>query len=223
MRKIHEAEVEDTEERKQIEKLVNFLSRTRWARSKDAHGGITWLEFYIWFQMHSKKTEVHPLTPNAFLTEEIAAFKKVVRKINLHCVSQEDEWQLQTCYGRANRLKGVAVKNKHAGIQGLPKISLVEAEEIAKTILEMRGTRSKKQAEEHRKGLLRLKAKPFSYRRTNLNWTNKLNRLEDWTQFPVHPILPTWCERIQVLVCPKCFEPKAVDKFQSRKIVLLQI
>ena len=178
--------------------------------------------FTFGFRCIHKKNETHPLATKTFSTKEIAAFKKAVRKINLHCIRLEDDWQLQTCYGRANRLKGVAVKNKHAGIQGLPKIGLVEAEEITKTILEMRGTRRTKQAEEHSKGQLRLNATPFSYRRTTLNWSNKLKRLEDWTRVPTHPILPTWCERIQQLVCPKCSESKTAEKFQCRKIPYIE-
>ena len=74
------------------------------------------------------------------LQSQIAGIKKHVRIIKRHCVSTEDEWNLNTCYGRCNRLKGAGVANKHAAMQGMPKIPNEDADKIMSVIQQMRGS-----------------------------------------------------------------------------------
>ena len=89
--------------------------------------------------MHSESKLSAPLAQQNSPQKEIAVFKQRVRRICNYCLCQEDAWQLHTCYGRSNRLQGVAIANKHAGFQGMPRVTQVEAAEITKAILDRFG------------------------------------------------------------------------------------
>ena len=84
-----------------------------------------------------------------------------MRKIGTHCISEEDEWVIKTCDGRCNRLKGAAVDNKHAGVQGMPKLTANDAEMIMKAILAMKGADTTKHKEAHQLGNLALHPRPL--------------------------------------------------------------
>ena len=58
-------------------------------------------------------------------------------------MKEEEEWVVSTCYGREHRLKHVAIDNKHAGVQGMPRLTTCDAESIMKTILAMKGATTK--------------------------------------------------------------------------------
>ena len=88
------------------------------------------------------------LKPKNSLQSQIAAFKKRVRNIRRHCVGTEDEWLLSTCYGRGNRLKEAGVANKHAAVQGLPRIPEGDAQRIMEVIQKMRGSVNTKKNKE---------------------------------------------------------------------------
>ena len=62
-----------------------------------------------------------------------------------------------TSYARDNRLADLAITNKHACVQGMPKINSTEAEEITKAILEMRGFKGNKQTDDFQKGKVKAK------------------------------------------------------------------
>ena len=85
-----------------------------------------------------------------------------MRKISTYCIKEEQEWIFNTCYARPNRLEMAAVGNKHASIQGMPRIPQDEAESILKAILAMKGARTKKQRIAHEGGELKLQRKPLS-------------------------------------------------------------
>ena len=96
-------------------------------------------------------------------------------------MKEEGEWVVRTCYSRENRLKKVAVDNKHAAVQGMPKINTCEAESILNMILAMKGATSKKQKAEHEQGYLKLQPRPLTYKGTARNWCTYLNVLDGWT------------------------------------------
>ena len=114
-----------------------------------------------------KKT---PLAAKTILPAELASFKASVRRVNLHCVAEVDEWNLQTSYTRGNRLQKVAVSNKHAAVRGTPKLDPREAEAITKAILAMRGLKDKKHFNAHAKGQLRLRSQPLTNRSSAVAW-----------------------------------------------------
>ncbi len=57
-----------------------------------------------------------------------ADFKRRGRHARRHCTDELDEWRLQPCYFRGNRLQGLAITNKHGGVKVRP---ILEAEEEA--------------------------------------------------------------------------------------------
>ena len=108
MRSIRHEECCNDEERRIIEGIANFTSHIEWTSELKEEGGITWLELYIWYRMHSAKIEEDPLAITKPLMSDIAAFKNHVRKVATYCTKEEEEWVMSTCYGRANRLEGGA-------------------------------------------------------------------------------------------------------------------
>ena len=165
MRRLRNHESGKDDDHEETIKVVNFLSHTRWAKAKKQEGGVTWLELFLFYKLHAPPDRYAPLAPKSFLQSDIANFKRKVRKINLHCVQDPDDWHLKTCHGRANRLKQLAISNKHAGVQGMPEITDKEADAIMRSILAMRGgsSETKKGKAALAKGELWLKLKPFIY------------------------------------------------------------
>ena len=70
--------------------------------TEQAEGGLTWLELFIWFSIHSGTDEKTPPAAKSILPSELAKFKASIRRVNLHCVAEKDEWNLQTSYARGN-------------------------------------------------------------------------------------------------------------------------
>ena len=145
---LRELRLEETDGEKEFEdtrKIVNFLSRLRWSTQANPQGGITWLELFVWFRLHKFEKASSFLKPKSSLQSQMAVFKKRVRNIKRHCVGTGDEWLLDTCYGRGNRLKEAGVANKHAAAQGLPRIPEGDAQRIMEVIQKMRGSVNTKQ------------------------------------------------------------------------------
>ena len=99
-------------------------------------GGIAWFELYVWYTIHGGKLqgideESDKLRNRNALHNEMAVFKKVVRRMALQCTPDDKEWRFETSYARANRLKPFAIQNKHPGIKGMPMMEEQEAERIA--------------------------------------------------------------------------------------------
>ena len=153
-RNIREEECCSRREQRDIQAITHFISHIKWTSEKREEGGITWLEFYIWYRMHSPRVEIDPLATTKPLLNDITIFKSQVRKVATYCIKEEQEWVLSTCYGRGNRLKNAAIGNKHAAIQGMPEIPKDEAEHILKAILEMKGAQTKKHKLAHEEGRL---------------------------------------------------------------------
>ena len=61
-----------------------------------------------------------------------------MRRIAADCVDEDQEWILSTCYSRINRLSMAGVANKHAGIKGMPRLSMKEREVIMEVIMELK-------------------------------------------------------------------------------------
>ena len=148
-----------------MQKVRKFLTHTRWQEQKDPEGraGITWIELYAWYNLHAAKeerqkgTEILKAKPS--LQKELAAFKSITRKMATQCIDECDEWILQPCPSQENRLRKLAVANKHASIKGLPAVGIDDASQIAATILKLRVFLKKSQKELHQKGLLKLRGK----------------------------------------------------------------
>ena len=76
MRRLRKHEVGNDEEHEEATKIVNFLSHTRWAEAKNPEGGITWLELFLLFKLHTPPDRRDPLAQKSFLQQDIANFKK---------------------------------------------------------------------------------------------------------------------------------------------------
>ena len=89
------------------------------------------------------------------LQKQIAEFKSAARMVRLHSIRVEDEWILNTCYARKNRLLKIAVSNKQAAICGMPVVSAEDAEMLLQTILNLSCLNKKPHAESWTSGELR--------------------------------------------------------------------
>ena len=98
--------------------------------------------------MHSEKPKAKNgkamLTPNPSLKSQIARFKADVRKLKLYCCDIEDAWIFQACKSPLNRLREVAITNKHAAILGMPRITKEDATAIVTNILAIKNATSTK-------------------------------------------------------------------------------
>ena len=60
-----------------------------------------------------------PLANKNTLQKEVAAFKKTSRKVFMLACPAENEWAIKPSTTRKNRLRSIAVANKHASIRGI--------------------------------------------------------------------------------------------------------
>ena len=85
---------------------------------------------------------------------------------------------METSYARGNRLSGLAISNKHAGVEGMPIITKHDAELITKAILAMRGINQKKHKEAHDQGILKVMQRPMAYKGNSHSWLWNLGNVE---------------------------------------------
>ena len=105
------------------------------------------------------------MTTKETLLTKLANFKKTCRRFAADCTHEEQEWVLDTCYSRINRLSAAGVANKHAGVKGMQALGEDEKDLTMMTMLELKGKGSKKQKEQHQGGKLVIKKAPFKYGR----------------------------------------------------------
>ena len=200
-------ECSNDEEHQGLKGIANFVSKIEWQNEWNEEGGITWLEMYVLFRTHSKKVVLDPLSNIKPLLQDVTKFKSQMRKIATRCINEEDEWVLRTCYGRQNRLKGAAIDNKHAGVQGMPKLTQTEAETIINAILAMKGATTSKHQEAHQQGTLSLLPRPLTYRGTAKGWCTRLYLEDDWTHDRTYVLDEIMNQRpLNHIMCPVCME-----------------
>ena len=98
------------------------------------------------------------------LQAAIKNFKR--RKVAMHCVKKEDEWNFRTCEARRSRLEAIAISNRHVAIKGMPQLSEEDARRISSAILAMRGVnqKKKKKKQAHQGRNLKLHQRPLAYK-----------------------------------------------------------
>ena len=65
-----------------------------------------------------------PLANKNTLQKEVAAFKKTSRTVFTLACPGEKEWTIKPSATRKNRLRSIAVANKHASIRGMPVVGM---------------------------------------------------------------------------------------------------
>ena len=199
-------------------KIFNFLSRTRWTIEPNQQGGVTWLELFVWYKLHHIEKPTTFFAPKDTLQKQMADFKRLTRNVKQYCLSPEDEWHLQTCYGRSNRLRDAGIDNKHAAIRGFPKVPEKDADRIMEHIQRLRGSlNSKKNREKFQKGNMTTKPKSFSYKRVYQHVDQKEFPKDDWTGKPMHPISMTMEEPLTTLCCPTCHADFPIAKLNVKQ------
>ena len=89
-----EKEWEDTKE------VQRVLGRLKWGKAEDEEGGITWIELFAIYVIHGgsekerKEMGNDPLRKPQMMQKQIAEFKKAVRRIKKHTLSEGQEWLL---------------------------------------------------------------------------------------------------------------------------------
>ena len=213
-RRIEEHDEADPEERGKAEKARCFIDNVRWKNTEEARGGITWIEFYIYFILHGggkdieKDKDESPLAKMPSLQNAIAEFKRRVRLVTKVSVDEADEWQLTTCTNVTNRLAPLAISSRQAAIKGMPEIDEEDSKYITRALLAMRGVNQKIHKIAHDAGSLKLYPKPFAFKGTSHAWMRNLKKkdqMQDWTVEPALPDGPRLIKKpLSFILCPAC-------------------
>ena len=97
MHPIHQQCCKDEGEHRYTKGVQGFLRRLRWKSEEGKEGGITWIELYALYSIHGGSTDeerrrkADPLKTPPMLQEQVAEFKKAVRKAKKFTVSLEQE------------------------------------------------------------------------------------------------------------------------------------
>ena len=78
------------------------------------------------------------------LSAGIKQFKADIKTLRRQCVDELEETYFEVSYARANRLRPLAITNKHTMLRGVPCIDEVDARTITRAILAMKGIHQKK-------------------------------------------------------------------------------
>ena len=225
IRKVEKHDEKEEEEKVEMEKVRCFLTHMKWQQEQRQTGGITWLELYILSILHGGKVKL--LSPcsqtrTVSLQTAIKNFKRRTRKVALHCVRKEDEWNFHTCNARRNRLETIAISNKHAAIKGMPQMSDEDARRISSAILAMRGVNQRKKKQAHQDGNLKLHRRPLAYKGLSRAWLRNFTNIkdeEDWTKAPMTADEPSEAKRpLNQIGCPECGhrQDSANNKFRAK-------
>ena len=84
-----------------------------------------------------------PMAKTLSLQTAIKQFKRRTRKVAMRCTQKEEDWHLQTCEGRRNRMEELAISNKHAGVRGIPQLDEEQSKTVTSAVFAMRGDGSK--------------------------------------------------------------------------------
>ena len=159
--------------------------------------------------MHSAKPErskgKHLLIKKPNVQQESAKFKSDVKHVMTFCCDTEDEDMFKACKSQQNRLKHLAINNKHASIQGMPEMSPGDAMEITDSILKLKGISCKPLWPLQKDGMLKLLPKNFNYKgafyvnifsATKVDWPKAPNKFDDR--------MPRDCKKLEKDYCPDC-------------------
>ena len=131
--------------------------------------------------------------------------------------AEEDVWLFEASRARANRLKGLAVDNKHAGIRGLPFLNSEQAEYVTEAIIELKGMNGKKQKEAHKEGKLKALPKPLTYKGAP-RWLTRQKIIEDWVTFGADGqeawAQPFSTRPLSSIRCPTCMTSNAAGSMK---------
>ena len=119
-------------------------------------------------------------------------------------MDDDQEWKLQTWYARTNRLKSIAIYNKHAAIKGTPHIEEDDAKRVVGALLTMKGAAKKKHKDAQASGQVKLHSKPLPYRGSAAEWKHATDKDVDWASHPAPHIKPQEEEEVlKALTCPE--------------------
>ena len=123
---------------------------------------------------------------------------------------------------RKNRLRSIAVANKHASIRGMPVVGDEENKQVVKRLLALRGIRSIKQKTVWDEGNLHLKPTVISLKggTRTISTDDKDEKLTNWVAKGFHGE-PAWSNmhaiRLRHMSCPKCSKIIEVKKLKLVK------
>ena len=178
-------DVENEDQRRGLGEVRNLYTHLMWKdvpeeQQQDAEGA-TWLELFILFHRHQGSMDYSEdaLANKNSLQKEVAAFKKLSRKVFMLACPADKEWIIKPSTTRKNRLRNIAVANTHASIKGMPIVCEEENKQIVKRLLALRGIRSIKQKKVWEDGNLYLKPTVISLKggTTNISTNDKDEQL----------------------------------------------
>ena len=114
-------------------------------------------------------------------------------------------------------MRSLGIENKFACIRGIPIIAQEDAEEVANSILALKGAQNKKQRILKKEGNLRIQIRKVSCNGM-INLRSLSGSKEDWTKGPrqVDDRMTDRCERLNRIHCPDCQHEHQVKELKLR-------
>ena len=182
------------------------------------------MELFILFHRHqgSMNRSEDALANKNTLQKEVAAFKKLSRRVFSLTCPAEKEWMIKPSTTRRNRLREIAVANKHASIRGMPIMCKTENKQIVKRLLALRGVRTVKQKKLWEDGNLQLKPTVISLKGSTkvISINDKDELLTNWVAKGFHGE-DAWSNmhaiKLRHMSCPGCRNRVEVSKLKLVK------
>ena len=86
MRYARRGECSTQREYEDLKLITYFISNVEWSTEWKEEGGITWIELYLLYRIHSRKIDVDPLASDKPLLNDIANFKSNIRRVSTFCI-----------------------------------------------------------------------------------------------------------------------------------------
>ena len=182
----------------------------------DGDTASTWLELDLIFYLHGGRPfsiQCGEKSPTAasigqqriFVEDDIARFKRAIRRISRYGVSPGQEAMFTAANTHRNRLVHMAVKNRRPQIKTSVRVDSATAKHVVRLILELKSVWSRSNAESLEAGTLRLMPKPLRmHSRAPMHVPREANLQNFTTVAKQDGVRKTWNVIMEEAFCPLC-------------------
>ena len=137
--------------------VLEFLCGVKFLPACSIGNGVSWLELYALFLVHSKKTQP-PTTAKAgdSLAKRLRDFTSQVRSVVRGFLAEEEKVHFKPSLKRVHRLQELCFQNHMPAIRFIPVVTHATGEALAQALLSLTGQFTKLQSTSHSQGLLPL-------------------------------------------------------------------
>ena len=145
--------------------VLQFLCGIKFVPTCSIGNGISWLELYALFLVHTEQTQP-PTTAKAgaSLTKRLRDFTSQVRSVVRGFLADEEKVHFKPSLKRESRLQKLGFQNHMPAMRFLPVVTHATGEALAKALLSLTGHFTKLHSKSHAQGLLPLKMKRVKLR-----------------------------------------------------------